>query len=463
LIPSVGRISVGTGKDRGARRLAWEVLWRTHKAGAYADLLLTALLRRASHWAKVDRALATELVFGTLRWQASVDRALEIVSERPLALIDPRLLVLLRVGAYQILFLSRIPPSASVNESVEMAKGLGLGHAAGFVNAVLRGLARRGRDLLAVDPSLPAAERIAQATSHPLWMVERWISQWGEEEASALCEANNQVAPLMLRTNTLVITREELSASLDQEGVSTEPTDYSPEGLRVTHLPVPLETLGSFQRGEFQVQDEASQLMAHWLEVSAEDYVLDACAAPGGKATHLAQLMGGRGVVVATDLHEGRLSLLARDCKRLGIRSIRVQRADMVQADSIPSGPFDRILLDAPCSALGVLRRHPDTKWRRKPEDVQERANNQLDLVRAVLPRLRPGGILLYCVCTHTPEETEGVLERMLRGQEGVRLLTSAQGLPVDARALVGPDGVFTSLPHRHGIDGYGAFRLERL
>jgi 16S rRNA (cytosine967-C5)-methyltransferase len=443
--------------------LAWDVLWRTWKHGAYPDLLLSSLLAKASHMAKPDRGLAQELVFGTLRWQGSLDRGLERTSDRSLSRIPPRLLILLRLGVYQLLYLDRIPPAAAVNETVEMARGLGFAHAVPFVNAVLRAIERGGRDLLAVDPALPPTERMAQETSHPRWMVERWIGQWGAEETRALCEAHNEVPPVTLRTNTLKVSRGELSGILEEEGVRTEATRFSSDGLRVLRLPGPLGSLGSFRRGVFHVQDEASQLLAGWLEAKPGDRILDACAAPGGKSTHLAQLMGNRGKVAAVDTHEGRLNLIGKECLRLGITCVETLRADLTDPGAVPQGPFDRVLLDAPCTGLGVIRRHPDAKWRRTPQDPERLAAIQISLLRNLLPILRSGGTLLYSVCTHTPEEADGVLAQILREAPGLRLLRSPDGLPSEARGLVGADGIFRSFPHRHGMDGFTAFRLIRV
>lgn len=447
---------------RGPRELAWEVLWRTQSHGAYPDLLLSALLQREPGLSRADRALAQELVMGALRWQASLDRALSQVSSRPLSRIPVRLLVALRIGAYQILFLDRIPVSAAVNETVELVRKTGFGHATGFANAVLRALAQRGRHLLSVDPSLPPGQKIAMETSHPLWMVEMWLGQWDEEETRALCEANNKVPPLTLRCNTLKTCPEALLEALSRQGVKAIATGFSPEGLEVLSLEVPLASLGPFRQGWFQIQDEASQLISHWLELTEGHTVLDACAAPGGKTAHMAQLLGNKGQILALDIHQERLHLLAQECRRLGITCVRILKADVLEPSSLPQGRFDRILLDAPCSGLGVLRRNPDAKWKRVPQDIPRMVSLQRRMLANLVPLLAPGGILLYSVCTHTQEETQGVLASLQAKEMGVELWPSAKGLPGGARDLVGPDGFFRSFPHRHGMDGFTAFRLRR-
>ncbi len=442
--------------------MAWEVLWRTQRQEAYPDLLLSARLERDPTLARQDKALAQELVMGTLRWQASLDMALSRVSSRPLSRIPGKLLSALRMGAYQILFLERIPVPAAVNETVELVRELGLGYAAGFVNGVLRALAEKGRSLLQVDSALPDSERIAMETSHPLWMVEKWIQQWGSSEARALCLANNQVPPITLRTNTLKISRDGLMKALEQEGLEVFPTKFSPEAVQVGKIQTPLSSLGPFRRGWFQVQDEASQLISHWLELQEDQTVLDACAAPGGKTAHMAQLLGNKGRILALDIHKSRLHLLSQECRRLGISCVTIQKTDLLDPSSLPRGPFQRILLDAPCSGLGVLRRNPDAKWRRTPQDISRMSKIQIRMLENMALLLAPGGILLYSVCTHTQEETEAVREAILGKGLGLELLVSAQGLPLEAAALVGPDGFLRTFPHKHGMDGFSAFKLRR-
>lgn len=449
-------------KDRGARRLAWEVLWSTQHREAYPDLLLSARLERNQTLSRQDKALAQELVMGTLRWQASLDMALSRVSSRPLSRIPGKLLSALRMGAYQILFLERIPFPAAVNETVELVRELGLGYASGFVNGVLRALAEKGRALLQVDSTLPDSERIAMETSHPLWMVERWIRQWGSKEARELCFANNQVPPLTLRTNTLKVSRDGLMKALEGEGLEVFPTKFSPEGVQVAKMELPLSCLGPFRRGWFQVQDEASQLISHWLELREDHRVLDACAAPGGKTAHMAQLLRNKGRILALDIHQARLHLLAQECRRLGITCVSIKKTDLLDPTSLPEGPFQRILLDAPCSGLGVLRRNPDAKWRRTPQDISRMANIQRRMLQNLAPLLAPGGIMVYSVCTHTQEETEAVREAILEKGLDLEPIVSHQGLPLEAAALVSPDGFLRTFPHKQGMDGFCAFKLRR-
>ena len=445
-----------------ARRVAFETLWRVERNKSYADRIFDQLLKKRSDLKKVDRALAQEIIFGTLRRQGTLDDIIADVARRPVGKIDMMLLVVLRIGAYQLLFLSKIPQSAAVNEAVVMAKSLGKSHAAGFVNGVLRQIARNKDRLIKVDPKNRSNRGLVKRLSHPLWLIRKWTEQFGEAEARELCLADNTIPPLTIRTNTLKGDTDRLREILLGESVQSEPATFAPDGLRITGLPVPISGLDCFRKGEFHVQDEASQLMEHWLDVSPSHRVLDACAAPGGKTATLAQLMGNRGDILAADSNLKRLESVKTLCRRLGIENVRFSCEDMRHPPRELKGAFDRILLDAPCSGLGVLRRNPETKWRRTFSDVKRMSVLQAELLNGVWPLLKPGGILLYSVCTLTREENRGVLDPFLESLPDVRLLSSHGALPESARKLIDENGLFASFSHRHGIDGFFGFRLEK-
>ena len=445
-----------------ARRVAFETLWRVERHKAYADRIFDLLLKKRSDIKKVDRALAQGIIFGTLRRQGTLDDIIAEVARRPIGKIDLMILIVLRIGAYQLLFLSKIPQSAAVNEAVILAKSLGKSHAAGFVNGVLRQIARNKDRLATSDPKDRSKSGLVRRLSHPLWLIHKWTEQFGETEAQELCLADNTIPPLTIRTNTLKIDMDRLRDHLLEESVQSESAVFAPEGLRITGLPSSIRTLDCFRRGEFHVQDEASQLMAHWLDVSPDHRVLDACSAPGGKTATLAQLMGNRGEVLAADSNLKRLENVKELCKRMGITNVRCICEDMRNPPRELRDSFDRILLDAPCSGLGVLRRNPETKWRRTFRDVKRMSALQGELLRGVWPLLKPGGILLYSVCTLTLEENGGVLYPFLESRPDARLLSSHEALPERARELIAQNGVFTSFPHKHGIDGFFGFRLKK-
>jgi 16S rRNA (cytosine967-C5)-methyltransferase len=461
-----------------ARRVAAGVLERVGHGGAYADLALHAALEREP-LATRDRALATELVYGTLRWRGRLDFALAHVLARPLDTLEPRVADLLRLGAYQLLFCDRVPAAAAVSESVLLARAAGLGRAAGLVNAVLRRLARE-RD--AIPP--PALEvdpvgHLVHGLSIPAWVAERWLAARAPEEAAALARACNTPAPRTVRVHRLRTSREALLPSLRERHSDVEPCRYAPDGIRVGgHGDLARDP--AFRAGLMTVQDEASQLVVELLDPRPGERVLDACAAPGAKATAIAERVGTGGLVVGLDRHPRRLALLARDAERLGLANVRTHCAD-ASADLpevVAAGGFDRVLVDAPCSGLGTWRRNPDARWRLAPDAPARLARVQLAILRRVWPLVAPGGVLVYSTCTFAPEENEAVIDALLaETTELVRapasnlsesdlsesnLSESNSRVSPDLAPLLDPSGALRTLPHRHDTDGFFAVRLER-
>jgi 16S rRNA (cytosine967-C5)-methyltransferase len=444
-----------------ARALALAVLSRVDQGGAYADLALHAALAK-SRLDLRDRAFATELCYGTLRWRGRLDFLLAQVLAKPLARLEPRVLDVLRLGAYQLVFCDRVPDAAAVSESVRLAHATGLGRASGLVNAALRRLARE-RDAIAL-PALaddPLAH-LVHTLSFPRWLAERWIAAYGADEAAALASALNATPPRTLRTNRRRTTRDALLGELRERFPAAAPCRFAPDGL----------TLGrrgeaaadpAFQDGRMTVQDEASQLVVELLDPQPGERVLDACAAPGAKATAIAERVGDAGCVVALDRSDGRLALVARDAERLGLTNLRTLVGDASRAaiDGLDDAPFDRILVDAPCSGLGALRRNPDARWRVQPEAIAELAALQRSILAAVAPRLRPGGTLVYSTCTLSPEENDDVVKWLLASAPALRRAPET-ALPASLRGLVDADATLRCWPQHHDTDGFFAARLER-
>ncbi len=442
-----------------ARRIAFEVLTRVDE-GAYADLTLAAALDRLDEVR--ERALATEMVYGVLRRRGRLDFALTRFCKQPLAKLEPAVLRLLRLGAYQLLELDRVPARAAVHATVELAKGLGLQRAAGFINGVLRSLDRGRTTIPWPDPVQAPAAHLAQGLSLPAWLARRWLAELGAAEALALAAALQQPAPFTLRTNTLRTDRDGLLTAYAAAGHEVVPTAFAPEGIVLVHrAPVPLP---GEEEGLFQVQDEASMLIPHLLTPQPGERLLDACAAPGGKTTQLAALAQNRAEILALDLHPQRAALVAAGAERLGCRGISVRAWDMTGVpDFLPPASFDGVLVDAPCSGLGVLRRNPELRWRRTADDPQRLARLQQAILASAATLVKPGGRLVYSVCTQTPEETEGVVTAFLatRGEfarEDLRPL-----LPPHWAPLCDETGALRTLPHRHGgMDAFWAVRLRR-
>ena len=443
-------------RHRSARGVALEVLVRTETTDAYADRLLEKLADRAGLDAR-DRGLATEIVLGTLRWQRRLDWALARASRRALPDLAPWVRALLRLTAYQLEFLDRIPPRAAVYEAVELAKARRSAGAAAFVNGVLRALTSEARPW-PVPTAASSVEALALRTSQPTWLVERWCARYGPAEAEALAVAMNAPAPVVVRANTLRLPVEAVAAALRDAGTGPAPTRFAPEGFTLER-PGDLASLAPIREGSATVQDEAAMLVSHALGPMPGETVADVCAAPGTKTTHLAALMGNRGRIVAADPHAGRLGLLREACARLGATIVEPRQAE-AQALAAELGPVcDRVLVDAPCSNLGVLRRNPDGKWRRRPDDFSTLVPVQAQILAAAAELVRPGGIIVYATCSLEPEENEGVIAELRARRPDLEPDPLPPAVPEDCR--VAP-AVLRMTPHRHGSDGFTAHRLRR-
>jgi 16S rRNA (cytosine967-C5)-methyltransferase len=465
--PRRGRPPLGLAARRRlaptqARLLAARVLERVETARAYADLALQAELGRAPLGAR-DRAFATELVYGTLRWRGRLDFLLGHATDRPLAELEPGVRTLLRLGAYQILFCDSVPTSAAVDQTVRSARVLGAGRAAGLVNAVLRRLAQRTEEIplpkLADDP----LAHLEHALGLPRWLAERWLADYGPVEAAALAVASNAVPPLTARANTGRTSRDALLATLRPRFPEARACNFAPAGLVLGHGGRPGAD-PAFVEGLFTVQDEASQLVVELLDPQPGERVLDVCAAPGTKTTAIAERVGPAGLVVATDRSERRLALVGRAARRLGLENVTALPRDATKPlGGLPGAPFDRVLVDAPCSGLGTLRRNPDARWRLTPEDPASLAATQKSLLASAGAVLRPGGTLVYSTCTLLHEENEAVVADFLTRVPARAFAPVAPAvLPPCVRPLLDAEGRLRTYPHRHGMDGFFATRLER-
>lgn len=437
-------------RARTARSIAREVLARVRRDGAYANLALSATLRRSGAIPAVERALATELVYGVLRHQRRLDHALGRHAREPIDRLDPETLEALRVGAYQLLMLERIPAYAAVDDAVEAIR-LARGKArAGFANAVLRRLGPAD-----LETGLPdeESERLAVTCSLPSALAERWVRELGAKEAEALGRSLLERAPLSARVNRLRASVASARAALEAEGASVEPGRFLEGAIRIAGLPDPFSSK-SFLEGLWTAQDEAAQLPALALAPRPEERVLDACAGVGGKSTQLAALMEDRGEVLCVEPSERKLELLREHCLRLGVSCCREQRGDLREL-ALSSGGFDRVLVDAPCSGLGVLRRHPELKWRGQ-SDPEPLVRLQRELLAAAARWLRVGGVLVYSVCTVTEEEGPAQLAALLAARPELA------PDPFELAAATGPTTAVTIWPHRHGSDGFFIARVRR-
>jgi len=458
--PSALPSTSGRGKNPGnARALAWEILQRVED-GAYADALLGHRLSR-SELAVRDQALATCLVYGTLAWQGYLDHLIAAFSQRPPAALDAPVRTVLRLALFQTCVLTKIPNFAAVDTAVNLIKSFRGGSAASLVNAVLRRASTGWHTVEFPSRQTDPIGFLTSRWSHPRWLVERWIDQYGLEDTETLLGANNEPAPTVLRVNRRVSDPATLLERLRAAGHTVEPGTYSPLAIRIAHGGAP-EQLAGYADGTFSLQGEASQLIGYLLNPQPGDRVLDACAAPGGKTTHLAELMDNRGEIVALDSNARGIERLRRMAQRLRISIIKAQVADSTVLPLAHDSLFDCVLVDAPCSGLGTLREHPEVKWRRTAADCAMLAVLQLRLLSGTAASVRPGGALVYATCTLTREENDDVVASFLTAHPAFAVDDPTALLPPSAHALIGADGMLRTLPHRHGLDGFFAVRLKR-
>ena len=461
------------------RRAAMNALLAIEKAGLLSDDLFDDVSAAASLDQR-DRGFMVELVRGVLRYQVTLDWRLGLLSDRRIAKLPTLVQMVLRLGAYQVLYLDRVPDAAAVNESVRLIKQQSrrLGRDwSGFVNAVLRALLRSPEPTwpeVAQDPAFALSVRY----SCPGWLAERWCRDWGVARAEALCRATVELPPLTLRVNTLKTSRTALLAELAAANVDASPTMISEVGIQLAH-PTSVTDLPGFAAGHFYVEDEAGQLIPPLLDAQPGQRVLDACAAPGGKTTQVAALMHNRGTIVAVDRLASRLQLVTENCRRLGVNTVMPLVGDLraliqgvtqsgagrsagAMSESALSRPFDRILLDAPCSGLGVLRRHPDGKWYKTPNDITQHRLLQRELLAETSRLLRPGGVLVYSTCSIEPEETESIIDEFCQSHREFQRESIAPWLPPAGLPFVTPRGDLSTMANMNRMDAFFAARVRR-
>lgn len=442
-----------------ARTAAFHAL--TAIAAGRADLP-AALARSRDHLQdERDRSLTAEIVTGTLRWLRALDHVIANAAQRPLHKLDPEVLTILRLSLYQILHLDRVPASAVVDDAVNLTRGARKPSASGFVNAVLRSILRqRGHLSLPVRPASSADRDAAIAYlgithSHPSWLVARWFDRVGLDAAERWVRFNNSTPALTLRANRLQTTRDALQAELAARGVETELSGYAPDGLVVRSG----NALAADPAGRFVVQDEASQLVAHAVGARPGERVLDLCASPGGKTTAMAADMADSGLIVASDVRPARIDLLHRTVRASGATHIHV--VHLAAEGPLAFGAvFDRVLVDAPCSGLGTVRRDPDIRWRREEADLAVLARAQVALLARAAATVKPRGRLIYATCSSEPEENEGVVDAFLADHPDFELTPIGGGTLepfVDAR------GMMRTLPFTHGLEAFFAAGLTRV
>jgi len=423
------------------------------------EVSISAILDNKIEAAKLhpsDRSLLNTLVYGVTRWRKRLDWVLDSFMPSHFRL-DASTRNLLRIGAYQLLFLDRIPSYAAINETVALARGV---KTTRFVNAVLRAVQRDADTLTYPTLESQPAQHISITQSFPLWLVERWLKRHGRRWTLAFCRACNEVAPLSLRVNTLKTSRETFAASLKSAGFAPELSPSAPDGLRVPETSSP-QLLPGYPDGWFYVQDESAMLVSHLLGPLPGERIIDLCAAPGGKTTHIAQQMQNRGEIFAVDASQQKLRRIRHNCHRLGITNVRFIDGDATGPIGALPDKADRVLLDAPCSGLGTLRRHPDVRWKKSESQIEELTTVQLALLRQAAKKVKPGGVLVYSTCSTEPEENSEIVSRFLKEHAGFVTENVGQFLSSIPVSAVTPEGFLQTFPHEHGVDGAFAARLR--
>lgn len=431
---------------------------RTETALSFPKLLIEQSEQRTLAQQR-QKAFTYELVMGTLRRRGTLDWAVGKICETPLGELTPWIRNILRMGMYQILYLDRVPKSAAVDESVKLAKKYGHSGTAGLVNAVLRNAKRE--KLLAEIDSLDEqnAAELAVKYSHPEWLVDLLTKERGRDAAVKIMENNNAIAPLAARVNTLRITREALVKKLEREGVSASLLPQAEEAVQLEGVSAP-QRLEAHRSGLLYFQDPSSMLAAHCLDVEPGHKTLDVCAGPGGKSTHLAALMQNAGKIYALDAHEHRVALIEENARRLGVEIIEARKGDATGELADEYGEMDRVIVDVPCSGIGVIRRRVDLKWRLKPEQIEKLARLQSKILEKAAACVRPGGILVYCTCTITRRENSEVVGEFLDSRPD--FVYDAK-LPENIEKYATPERFAQILPGDGNMDGFFIARLKRL
>lgn len=448
-----------------ARRIAVDVLLHVERKSAFASLVLDAALERA-HLAPRDRALATEITYGVLRWRGRLDWVIAQAAGRPIEVMPQPIRSVLRVAAYQLLFLDRVPAYAAVDQAVRQARDFGPARLAGFVNGVLRQIARTRGTVEYPDPARDPVAYLAAWGSMPGWLAERWVARFGLAEATELALACNATPAITYMTNALKGSPEDVRRALEADLGPMQFGRWAPGCFSA-------KDGGGGSPGEARavrdglafVMDEAAVLAVHLLGFAPGLRVLDACAGGGGKAAVAAGMMQGRGTIVALEPQLRALRRLAEARTRLGLACVRPVQGEAQRAGAFlrsgPRGGFDAVIVDAPCSGLGTLRRHPEIKWRATPDQIAELAVLQREILQGAGPCVRPGGVVVYATCTTEPDENEDVVEAFLAAHAEYFVEEAGVHLPAPAAGLTAK-GYLRTWPHRHGIDGFFAARLRR-
>jgi len=449
---------------KNARGVAFKILNSLNKNRITLDLALANGLNDNPALSVKDKKLVFSICYGVIRWRGRLDWIIKKFSNVPIKKIDPKVLNILRIGIYQIVFLDRIPGSAAVNTSVELTKSFAPVWVVGFVNGILRKVSESHDAVKFPDAVKTPVLHLAAKKSFPKWLIERWLKKFGFKELERLCDKLNLIPAITLRTNTLKTNQKKLIKSLDGWVENQVPTQLAPDGVKCYKLKAPIFELDSFKDGWFQVQDEAAQLVSLFLNPEPGDRVLDAGAGFGGKTGHIAQLMKNTGHILAIDHSSTKLSDLQKGIKRLGITNVKTLNHDLNhKIDKRKTGTFKKVILDAPCSGLGVIRRNPDIKWSPFKMNLNAYQKKQISYLSNLAHVVEPSGLMVYAVCSVESEENENVVKLFLKKHPEFTI-DSPPVFFMDKKIspLIQKSAFYKTFPHQHDMDGFFAVRFKK-
>jgi len=440
------------------REVAVEILNRTEKKGVFAESLLDDFLLNHTGMNPLDRKLLTQIAYGTLRMRAYLDWVIRRFYRGNFTTMEPGIKNILRTAMYQIYFTDRIPDFAVIDEAVKTVKKTHP-QASGLVNAILRNTLRGKDRVIFPDIQQDPVRHIATVYSHPAWLVKRWLPVFGKDETVAMCKKNNEIPPYTVRINRMKTTRRQSMEELIRDGFDVKATDFSPDGIIILHSAVPLRETKLFQSGCIQVQDEASQLIAYLAAPKPGDTVLDICAGSGIKTTHIAAIMKNRGHIVAVDINKVKIASLKENVKKQGISIVEAKVGDVTIPIDSSHESYDIVLIDAPCSGVGTLRRNPEIKWHSSDAAVRKLLVLQKAVLNNAAQYVKKGGRLVYSTCSILPEENEQMIRDFITRHRNFTCFTTHANIHT---SLIDNRGFFRTYPHRHQMDGFfGAALLK--
>lgn len=444
-----------------AREASLKILYNVYSKGAYSNIALNKHFK-GTDLSVQDRAFATELVYGVIKWQLTLDYIIERFSNIKLKRISPWILNILRLGVYQLIYTDKVPISAACNESVNLSKRYGHKSSSGYVNAVLRNVAANRNNIEYPDPDKDYILYLSVKYSHPIWLVRYWSSLYGKSFTEEMLKSNNSIPELTIRVNSLKISNDELASELKQEGLKTSKGKYMDDAL-ILNGTVSIADLEAYKKGYFVVQDESSMLAVKVLDPKPGEVIADPCSAPGGKSTYIAQLTFDAANVIARDIHPHKIKLVNDIAGLLGLNSIHAEVFDSVNIDERLIDKADRVIVDAPCSGLGIIRRKADIKWTRKPEDIKALNELQYKILDNSARYVKRGGVLLYSTCTIFEDENQGIVEKFLHMHPEFKVDDITDLLPKSLNSAITKQGYVQLFPHIHNIDGFFIARLKKL